>query len=95
MISFTSSYLVQIAYLFVVYLKTLFSNTNYTASNERILYKWWTGKDVEHSDRDLILGTIHAYAWKDWRKTRKASVRIAGLRAKIWTVKFTIMKQEC
>jgi hypothetical protein len=38
---------IQFMNLFVVYLTTLFSNLDYIASNERVISKWWIGKDVE------------------------------------------------
>jgi hypothetical protein len=43
--------------------------------------KW---KGVEGS-RGLIWGTISAFAWKEWEKSRKPEVRIACVRAEIWT----------
>jgi hypothetical protein len=47
--------------------------------------KWWRGKAVEGSGRDLIWGTNPTFTWRDWVKPQKTSVRIASLRAKIWT----------
>jgi hypothetical protein len=43
----------------------------------------------------LIEGTILAFAWRDWVKLRKPSVRITGLRAGIWIGDLPSTKQEC
>jgi hypothetical protein len=40
---------------FVVCLMTLFSNLDYIAPNEGMISEWWIGKDLEGSDRVLIL----------------------------------------
>jgi hypothetical protein len=40
-------------------------------------------KDMEGSGHGLILDTIPAFAWTDWRKPQKTSVKLAGLRAEI------------
>jgi hypothetical protein len=39
---------------FVVYLTILFSNVHYKASNERVIGKWWTGKNFEGNGHGLI-----------------------------------------
>jgi len=38
--------------------------------------EWYLIKDLEGGDCGLIQVTISAYAWRDWRKPRKMSVRI-------------------
>jgi hypothetical protein len=38
---------------------------------------------------------LKAVTWKDWGKSQKTSVRIAGLRVKIRTRNFSNTKQEC
>jgi hypothetical protein len=55
---------------------------------------WLIGKDMEGSGRGLIWGTIVAFAWRDWGKPSKTSVRIAGLRADIWIRDLQNMKQK-
>jgi hypothetical protein len=75
-------------YLFIyLFFCGLFNDAvcNYIASNDRIINEQWTGKDMEGSDRDLIEVTIPAFAWRDWGKPQKFSVRVASLRAEIWT----------
>jgi hypothetical protein len=47
------------------------------------------------SGRGLILSTIPAFAWRDWGKPRKTSVRITNIRAEILTQDLQNMKQEC
>jgi hypothetical protein len=54
-----------------------------TASNKRVANEWWNGKDLEGNGRGL--GTITELAWRNWGTPRSPSVRIAGLRAEIWT----------
>jgi hypothetical protein len=39
-------------------------------SNDRIIGESWTGKDVEGSGRNLILGTIQVFSWRDWGKSQ-------------------------
>jgi len=36
-----------------VSLTMLFSDSDYTASNEGVISEWWIGKDVEESGRGL------------------------------------------
>jgi hypothetical protein len=45
-------------------------------------------------DCSLNWGTISAFAWTDWERPQKASVRIASLWAEIWTQNLKNMK-EC
>jgi hypothetical protein len=63
-----------------VYLMTLFSNSDYTASNERLISERWNRNDVEGSGRGLFQCTIPIFAWRDREKPRKPSVSIAGIR---------------
>jgi hypothetical protein len=58
-------------YLFLVYLMTLFQNSEYTASNERVTGEWWIGKDVEGSDHGLILRYYPSICLEVLRKTMK------------------------
>jgi hypothetical protein len=55
------------------------------ALNERMIDAKWTGKDMEGHGRGLVLCTIPALAWRDWGKSRNTLIRIAGLRAEIWS----------
>jgi hypothetical protein len=41
-------------YLLVVHLTTLFSNYDYTASDEWVIDEWWIGNDLEGRGRGLI-----------------------------------------
>jgi hypothetical protein len=50
---------------------------------------------MEESGRGPTEGTTLAFAWRDWGKPRKNSVRIAGLQAEIWTRDLPHTKQEC
>jgi hypothetical protein len=45
----------------------------------------WIDKDLEGNDRGLIEHGPE-FGWRDWRKPRKTSVRIAGLWDEIWTL---------
>jgi hypothetical protein len=49
---------------------------------------------MEGSDRGLIKGTITAFAWRDWGKSRKILISMAGLRAEIWTRYIPNTKQD-
>jgi hypothetical protein len=48
--------------------------------------------DVEGSSRGLIWGTMPAFSWRDWWKSL---VKIASVRAEIWTHGLMNTKQEC
>jgi hypothetical protein len=85
---------IQFMNLFVVYLTTLFSNLDYIASNERVISKWWIGKDVERSDHGLISGANPAFSWSDWGNSQKTVMK-PGLRTENWTLELSNMKQEC
>jgi hypothetical protein len=45
---------------FTVYVTSLFSNSGYIASNERMVGEWWIGNDVDESSRGIIKFTIPA-----------------------------------
>jgi hypothetical protein len=47
--------------------------------------EWWIGKDVEGSDRGLILSWCRGIRLEKLGKTTKISVRIADLHVEIWT----------
>jgi hypothetical protein len=49
-------------YLFVVNLKIISSNSDYVASNEEMISKWWIGKDLEGSGCGIIEGIILVFA---------------------------------
>jgi hypothetical protein len=59
------------------------STTDYIASNSWITNEQRIGKDEEGSGRGLILYTIPAFGWKDWRKSHEPSVKIVRLWAEI------------
>jgi hypothetical protein len=69
-------------------------------------YQWrrlysieWRGNKFERKWKEAVMakiqGTNQAFAWKDWEKLQKSSVRIADLWADIWTQDLPYMKQEC
>jgi hypothetical protein len=43
----------------------------------------------------LFYGAITEFAWRDWGKSRIRSVRLAGLRAELWTLDLPNKKQVC
>jgi hypothetical protein len=51
--------------------------------DDRLIDEWWSRKDLEGSDYGLIWGTVPAFAWRDWGKTWKASVRMVDVLWKI------------
>jgi hypothetical protein len=77
--------LLLLVLLFVVYLTTLFRNSDYTMSNEMVISERWSGKDFEGSGHGLILRYYPGIRLEGQRKTMKIYVRIAGVRAEIWT----------
>jgi hypothetical protein len=54
-----------------------------------------TVMDVADSNPVQILGTTLAFAWKNWGKPRKRSVRIVGVQTDSWTRDIHNAKQEC
>lgn len=56
-------------------------SSDYTESNDWTINEYWVVKNIEQSGRALIQRTIRTFTWRDWDKTRKSSVTIAGL----WT----------
>jgi hypothetical protein len=66
-------------------LRRFFNNSDCIASNERLIGEYWIGKDMEGSCRGLILRCYPGITCMDRGKPRKNSIRIAGLRAEIWT----------
>jgi hypothetical protein len=68
---------------------------DYIVSNEGMISEWWIGKDVEGSGRGLILREYPRISLEGLRKLQKPSVRIAGIRAKIWTRELPNTKQDC
>jgi hypothetical protein len=56
-------------YLFVVYLTTLFSNEDYTASNDRAVSEWQIGNDLEGICRCLISRCYPSIRREGIRKT--------------------------
>jgi hypothetical protein len=47
--------------------------------------EWQTENDFEASKLWPNQSTMLAFAWRDWGKPQKASVRIATVSANIWT----------
>jgi hypothetical protein len=50
--------------------------------------------DWKGCGRNLIYGITQEFAWRDWGKLRKTYVRVAGLRAEIWTRDIKNTKKE-
>jgi hypothetical protein len=72
-----------------------FPVTHCTSSDERAISEWLIGKDSEGSGCGLILMYYPIIRLEDWVTPRKASIRIAGLWAAIWTRDLPYVKQEC
>jgi hypothetical protein len=70
---------------------TLFSNSDYIASNEGMASEWWICKYFDENSSGLIQDTNAAFAWSDWGKTRKKP----GLWAEILNQDLMNTKQEC
>jgi hypothetical protein len=51
--------------------------------------KQWTGKVVKGSDHGIILCPLLEFAWSPKGKPQHPSVKVVGLRAKIWTRNFS------
>jgi hypothetical protein len=49
---------------------------------------------MERRFRSLIYGVIPEFAWKDWEKAQKISVRISCILADIWTRDLQNTKHE-
>jgi hypothetical protein len=64
-----------------------FFNDAVSSSNKRASNQKWSKKRLMNgrSGRGLIWDTISTFAWRNWGKTRKTSVRIAGFWPEIWT----------
>jgi hypothetical protein len=82
----------EMHYLFIC---SLFNCALSVTQNEGMISECWIGKDIEGSGHGLIYGTSPAFAWRDWEKKQKSSVRIAGLWAKIWNRDLLNTKQGC
>jgi riboflavin synthase len=50
---------------------------------------------VEESNNGLLYGIVPVFVWRDWGKPLKTLVRIADLRAEIWSQNLQKMNQEC
>jgi hypothetical protein len=61
------------------------SSLDYVTPKNAMVNECWIGKDTEGSGHGLILGTIPAYAWRNWRKPRKMSVMISDVSVKTLT----------
>jgi hypothetical protein len=67
-------------YLFVVYLTTLFNNSDYIASKDMVISKLWSGNDLKRSGRGVILTYHPDIRLEGLRKpAKKPQIRIAGL----------------
>jgi hypothetical protein len=80
--------------LFVVYLTTLVSNSDYIASNEGVVSEWWIGKDVEGSVHGLISRYYPSICLEKRKKTTKNLSQDSCLRVDIWTRDLPNTKQE-
>jgi hypothetical protein len=67
----------------------------YTASTERLISEWLIWKGYGRKLSWLNIKVVWVFAWRDWGKPWKPSVRIAGLRAKTWTRDLPNKKQNC
>jgi hypothetical protein len=72
--------------------RRFFSDSHYTASYEGLLSELWIANDLEGRGRGLILSYYPSICLEELRKTTTPSVRIAGLRAEIWTRDILIKK---
>lgn len=62
-------------------------NSEYIASNESMINEQWIVKDLEGSCRSTIKPTVPAFAWMEWEKQWKTSVRIISTRTEIWNMR--------
>jgi hypothetical protein len=53
----------------------------YVISAGRMIFEWYTGKDLEGSGRGLK--EVPSRNWRDWVISRKPSIRIGGVLAEI------------
>jgi hypothetical protein len=60
-----------------------------------MICEWWTGKDLEGRGHGVILTYYPGIRLKGLKKQREKSLRVAGLRAVIWTRNLPNTKQEC
>jgi hypothetical protein len=51
-------FILLLLFIFVAYLMTLFSDSDYRSSNGMMIGEWSIRKDVKGSGRSLIYGTI-------------------------------------
>jgi hypothetical protein len=79
----------------VLYLTVFFSNRDYIALNERLISELLNLNDLDVSSRDLILKYYLDIFLERLRKPWNTSVRIAYLRAEIWTTDLPDVKHEC
>jgi hypothetical protein len=80
--------------LFLVYLTTLFSDSDYIATNETVICEWWVRKDLEEAVVayfKVLLGHFPGGTVGNHEK----SVSIAGLRAEIQTRYLPNTKEDC
>jgi hypothetical protein len=62
----------ELAYLLICDLfKDVCNSSDYTASGNRTIIEWWTGRELQGSDCNLIWSDIPAFAWIDWRISQK------------------------
>jgi hypothetical protein len=66
----------RVVYLSAVNIWTLYHQTG----------GWFMKINCKGLGSDLIEILFQAFAWRDWRKPRNTSVRIAGVPIRIWTV---------
>lgn len=57
------------------------STSDYITQNERMTYKWWTGRKQSWPN----WGTLPAFSWTDWGKSLKSLFRIGDVAAEIQT----------
>jgi hypothetical protein len=79
---------VVVVVVVVIYLKTLFSNFDYSASNERVICELWIKKDVEGTGHVLIKDLIPSKTSSNHRQDSRSPGRDLN-----WDLLNT--KQEC
>jgi hypothetical protein len=60
-----------------------------------VVSKWLIEKDAEGNGRGLILKYYAGIYLEERKKTTKTSVKVAGLRVKIWIWELLSKKQDC
>jgi len=62
-------------------------SSDYTGWNDRLVIRWWIGRDMKGSTRGLIWSIILETAASYWEKPKEISARAACFRDEIWTIR--------